>query len=74
MVALNGDQIPAHTRNVKQVLALLSEPRQLRKIDDALRKLRDVAEERQPVPAHSGILAHHEDPVKVRSCGLHQCL
>ena len=63
-----------HTRELKLLLVLLSEPRQLREVDDALWKLRDVAEERQPVLAHSGIVTHHKDPVKVGSCGLHQPL
>ena len=63
-----------HMRDVEQVLALLSEPWQLCEVDDAARKLRNVTKERQPVLAHSSILAHHKDIVKKGSCGLHQRL
>ena len=75
IVALNVIRYTRHhMRKVKQVPVLLSEPWQLRKVDDALRKLRNVTEERQPVLAHSGIVTHHKDLVKVGSCGLHQPL
>lgn len=51
-----------------------SEPWELCKVDDSLWQGSNIPEQRQPVLAHSIVLAHDENLVKVGCCGRNKAL